>query len=287
MPTRKFTIALTPGSIGVKADQKRAIELAHYFGFESVEAYARDLAALPDGQLKDLREEMQAKHVAWAMAGLPVEFRRDEPRFREGMKELPGACQALQRAGVTRLSTWLSPMHESLTYLQNFKQTAGRLREIATVADDHGLRFGLEYVGTKSLRMRQTYQFVHTMAETKELIAEIGKPNVGFVLDTWHWWTADETAADVLTLSNKDIISCDLNDAPKDIPKEQQQDNNRELPLATGVIDVKAFLDALVKIGYDGPIRAEPFNKAVNDMEDEEACGTVVEAMQRAFALVG
>jgi len=286
MPERKFTMALTPGSIGVKVDQKRAIELAHYFGFESVEAYARDLAALSEAELKDLRQEMEAKHVAWAMAGLPVDFRRDEERFREGMKQLPDACSTLQRAGVTRLATWLSPMHESLTYLQNFKQTADRLREIAAVAEDHGLRFGLEYVGTKSLRMRQTFQFVHTMAETKELIAAIGKPNVGFVLDTWHWWTADETAADVQTLTNHDIVSCDLNDAPKGIPKEQQQDGSRELPAASGEIDVKSFLEALLKIGYDGPIRAEPFNKGLNDMEDEDACATVAEAMRQAFALV-
>jgi sugar phosphate isomerase/epimerase len=286
MPERSFTMALTPGSIGVKADQRKAIELAHYFGFESVEAYARDLAALPVAELKDLRDDMKAKRVAWAMAGLPVDFRRDDERFREGMKELPGVCQTLERAGVTRLATWLSPMHESLTYLQNFKQTAGRLREIATVAADHGLRFGIEYVGTKSLRMRQTHQFVHTMAETKELIAEIGKPNVGFVLDTWHWWTADETAGDVLTLSNSDIVSCDLNDAPQGIPKQEQQDGSRELPVATGVIEVKPFLEALLKIGYDGPIRAEPFNKALNDLEDEDACATVVEAMRKAFALV-
>jgi sugar phosphate isomerase/epimerase len=286
MPERKFTMALTPGSIGIKAGQRQAIELAHYFGFESVEAYARDLAALSDAELQDLREEMEVKHVAWAMAGLPVDFRRDEERFRDGMKEFPGACQALERAGVTRLTTWLSPMHESLTYLQNFKQTANRLRQIATVAHDHGLRFGLEYVGTKSLRMRQTYQFVHTMAETKELIAEIGKPDVGFVLDSWHWWTADETAADILTLTNHDVVSCDLNDAPKGIPKEQQQDGSRELPGASGEIDIKAFLGALLQIGYDGPIRAEPFNKALNDMADEDACATVAEAMRQAFALV-
>lgn len=287
MPERKFTMALTPGSIGVKADQRQAIEMAHYFGFESVEAYSRDLAPLSDSELKDLRDEMTAKRVAWAMAGLPVDFRRDEERFREGMKELPTVARTLQRAGVTRLTTWLSPMHATLTYLQNFKQTASRLREIATVAEDHGLRFGLEYVGTKSLRMRQTHQFVHTMAETKELIAEIGNPNVGFVLDTWHWWTADESADDVLTLTNQDIVSCDLNDAPRDIPKEEQQDGSRELPLATGVIEVKPFLEALVKIGYDGPIRAEPFNKDLNDMPDEDACATVSEAMRKAFALVG
>ena len=51
-----------------------------------------------------------------------------------------------------------------------------------------------------------------------------------------------------------------------------QQDGRRELPSATGVIDVKAFLNALVKIGYDGPVRAEPFNKKLNAMPPDDAC---------------
>jgi sugar phosphate isomerase/epimerase len=148
------------------------------------------------------------------------------------------------------------------------------------------LRFGLEYVGTKSLWTSQRHPFVHTMAETKELIAEIGKSNVGFVMDSWHWWTAGETAADILTLTNKDIVSADLNDAPMGIPRDEQIDGKRELPMATGVIDVGAFLNALNELGYDGPVRAEPFNAALRQMPDDEACAATIEAMKKAFALI-
>ena len=42
----------------------------------------------------------------------------------------------------------------------------------------------------------------------------------------------------------------------------------------------------LVQIGYDGPIRAEPFNKKLNDMENEAAVKETAEKMKRAFALV-
>jgi sugar phosphate isomerase/epimerase len=170
--------------------------------------------------------------------------------------------------------------------MANFKQTARRLREAAKVAGDSGMRLGLEYVGTKTLWTAAKYPFIHTMAETKDLIAEIGLPNAGFVLDSWHWWTAGDSVDDLLSLKNKDVVSCDLNDAPKGIPVEQQIDNKRELPMATGVIDVKAFLNALQKIGYDGPVRAEPFNAVLNDMENEEACRTTVSAMKKAFALI-
>ena len=281
-----MTIAMTPGSIGVKADQRRSIELAHYFGFESVQPFPNQLAALSDGENDDLRGELKAKGLAWAAAGLPIDFRKDEAKFAEDMKSWPRLANALERAGGTRVGTWLMPTHDSLTYLKNFKQTAARLREAAAVAGDHGLRLGLEYVGTKTLWTLRRYPFVHTMAETKELLAEINKPNVGFVLDTWHWWTSNETKQDILTLENKDVVSCDLNDAPKGIPKERQHDLKRAVPLSTGVIDVKPFLEALIEIGYDGPIRAEPFSAELNDMDDAPACSRTIEAMRRAMALV-
>ena len=53
-------------------------------------------------------------------------------------------------------------------------------------------------------------------------------------------------------------MACDLNDAPAGIPIDEQKDNTRDLPCATGVIDLKAFLGALVKIGYDGPRAPSP-----------------------------
>ena len=112
------------------------------------------------------------------------------------------------------MSTWLSPCDDKLTYTANFKQHATRLREVAKVLADHGVRFGLEYVGPKTLWSSKRYPFIHSMAEMKDLLAAIGQDNVGFVLDSWHWYTAGETRDDLLTLTNKDVVACDLNDAP-------------------------------------------------------------------------
>jgi sugar phosphate isomerase/epimerase len=83
------------------------------------------------------------------------------------------------------------------------------------------------------------------------------------------------------------VVACDLNDAPAGIPVDQQIDNRRELPAATGVINLKKFLEVLVEIGYDGPIRAEPFNRVLNEMEDEMAVAATAMAMRNALALVG
>jgi sugar phosphate isomerase/epimerase len=285
--SRRFTMDLTPGAIGVKADQSKTIRLAAKYGFESVAPNSGELAALDDKGRDQVSALMAEQKIVWGAAGLSVEFRKDEGTFNNGLKELPKHAKALQQFGVTRVGTWLMPNHNELTYVQNFRQHARRLRECVIILNDHGLRFGMEYVGPKTLWAAARYSFIHSMAETKDLIAEIGQDNVGFVLDSWHWYTAHETADDLRTLTNKDVVACDLNDAPEGLEIDQQLDQQRELPAATGVIDLKAFLGVLAEIGYDGPVRSEPFNAKLNAMDNDPACAATAAAMKKAFQLVG
>jgi len=279
---RKFTINFVGGALGIKADQKRAIELAHKYGFESVEAQASYLADLSKSQLEDMRGDMAKKKISWGSSGLSVDFRGDRSKFEEGLKELPRLAKGLQEAGVTRVNTWLRPYSSDLTYNQNFKQHTRRLWEVATILRDNNLRLGFEYVGTTTLLIAEKYPFLHTLAETQELCAAIGTGNVGYVLDSWHWWQAGDSAAAIEKLDPQSITLVDLNDAPKGLDKQQQIDGQRELPLATGVIDLKPFLEALVKIGYEGPARAEPFNQPLRDLDDDAACKATISSLRKA-----
>ena len=283
---RRMTIDLICGNLGVKATQREAIDLARRHGFESVFADAGELARLSDAEVEAVQADLKAAGLVFGAAFLAVDFRKDEDTFARGLAELPAYARALQRAGVRRTGTWLPPSSDAFTYLQFFKQTARRLREVARVLGDHDVRLGLEYVGPKTAWAARRYPFLHTLAETRELIAEIGLASVGLVLDSWHWYHAGDGAADVLSLRNEDVVAVDLNDAPADVPKDQMRDNARELPLATGIIDAGAFLKALAAIGYDGPVRAEPFNDAVRKLTPEEAVATTARAMKKAFALL-
>ncbi|MDZ7605009.1 MAG: sugar phosphate isomerase/epimerase family protein [Cyclobacteriaceae bacterium] len=285
--SRKFTLELNPGAIGVKLDQQQLLEKAAEYGFESIVAFSGTLAEWSDGQIKDFNALMKSKKIVWGTSGLPMDFRRDEETQKKGITELPKHAAALQKAGVTRMSTWIMPTDANLTYMQNMKQHGARLREAARVLADYNIVLGLEYVGPKTLMARDKYSFVHTLAECRELIAEINAPNVGVQLDSFHWFCAGETKADLLTLTNKDIVTVDLNDAKAGVTAADQLDGKRELPMATGVVDMKSFLEALVAIGYDGPCRAEPFNQVLNDMEDNAAIKATADAMKKAVNLLG
>ena len=282
-----MSIHLSCGALGIKASQTEAIDYAARYGFDVVDADGRYLGDLPASDLTRLLDAMRSKNVGWAMAGFPTEFRKDDAAFADSIKALPAFAAGVERAGVKRVTTWISPNSADLTYMENLKTHARRLREAAGILKDHGLRFGLEYVAPKTLWSTKRYPFVHTMAEMKELIAEIDRPNVGFVLDSWHWYTAGETKKDLLTLRADQVVSVDLNDAPAGVAIDQQMDGKRELPAATGVIDVASFLGALQAMGFDGPVRAEPFNDAVRKMAPAEALVATKAAMDKAFAQVG
>jgi sugar phosphate isomerase/epimerase len=282
---RRLILSLSCGSIGVKANQRQALEYAARYGFESIEASAGELAAFSGAELDEFRAAMKKNNIGWAIAGMPVDFRGDEAKFEAGMKTLPGFAATLRKAGVTRVTTWISPGSGSLTYNENFRQHVRRLREVAQVVGGEGCRFGLEYVGPKTSWTTQRYPFIHSMREMKELLAAINHPAMGFVLDSWHWYTAHETVADLKSLTARDVVSIDLNDAPAGLAVDEQKDSSRELPCATGVIDVAGFLGALHELGCDAPLRCEPFNEPLRRMAPEAALETTITALKKALSL--
>lgn len=282
-----FKMDLCGGRVGINANQLELIELAKKYGFGAVEPLVWDLKTADQARVDELNAKLKEANLVWSAGNLPVDFRAAEDKFKADLGELPAICKSLQTAGVTRIGTWIMPCHDALTYRANFRLHSTRLKEVAQILEQHGIRLGLEYVGTKSLWTQKRFPFIHTMAETKELIAVIGQNNVGFVLDTWHWTMAGEDSDAIRTLKNKDVVAVDLNDAPANVEQEAQVDTVREMPMATGIIDTKSFLQALVDIKYDGPVRAEPFFQAVNDLENDEAAKATSEAMKKAFATVG
>lgn len=285
-PKRKFKMNLNVGQVGVRADPFEAIKLARDYGYEAVAPMSSYLLKYSESELNRLVEEMKAAGLAWGAAAVQPFFIGDETRFSQRKQEILQTAEALQRAGVTRCFTWVSPSSNSMTYLENFRLHVKCLREVGSILAEHGVRLGIEYIGTRMSAIRGKYPFIRTSAETKELIGEVGLANLGIALDSWHWFQAGETGEDILKLTNTDVVAVHICDAPAGVPREQMPDSPRRLPCATGVIDMKAFLEALVKIGYEGPVETEPFDKSLSKMTTDEAMATATAAMKKAFSLI-
>ena len=229
---------------------------------------------------------MKAQGIRYGTAGLPVEFRRDEDRFKADMLGLPKRADLLRRLGVSRVATWVPPGSNDLTYLEQFRLLERRFRQMATVLKDQDLRLGLEFVGPRTSRSRFRYAFICAQQDMMELVQAIGTGNVGLLLDSWHWYTSHGTVEELKRLTDRDIVHVHVNDAPAGIPVDQQVDSRRKLPVTTGVIDMKGFINALAHIGYDGPIECEPFDQELRSLPPEDAIRATAAALNRVWELL-
>ena len=282
----KFYKNLAPGHIGVRANQRQALEYAVKYGFDSITPNLGEFQNKSNAEIREWVEIMKEKGIRYGAGGLPVEFRRDEERFQKDLERLPKQANILRQLGVTRIATWITPGHRELTYIQNFERHKRRFGEVAKILEDNGIRLGLEFVGPRTSRARYRFPFISTQQDMMELVEAIGTPNIGLLLDSWHWYTSHGTVEELLQLSNNDIVHIHVNDAPSGIPVDEQIDNRRALPVTTGVIDMKGFINALVKIGYDGPVECEPFDQELRRMEDNAALQKTAESLNRLWNLI-
>jgi sugar phosphate isomerase/epimerase len=282
----KFYKNLAPGHLGVRANQPQALEYAAKYSFDSITPSLGEFEKKSAAQIREWVAAMKEKGIRYGAAVLPVEFRRDEERFSRELAQLPGRAGVLKQMGVERMATWIMPGHRELTYLQNFELHRKRFHEIAKVLKDYDIRLGLEFVGPRTSRMRNRFPFICTQTGMMELAEAIGTGNVGLLLDSWHWYTSHGTVDELLRLSNKDIVHVHVNDAPSGIPVDEQVDNRRGLPVTTGVIDLKGFINALVKIGYDGPVECEPFDQELRKMDDNAALQKTIDSLNRLWGLI-
>ena len=269
--------ALSPGAIGVSAPTiEAAAGAARTGGFVAVEISPAEVVARG---VEAARAALDGIGVAGF--GIPFDWRNDHDEWERGLSALPAQAAAMAALGCRRCSTWVMPMSDAHDFEANRAFHVGRLAPIARVLAQEGTALGLEYVGPKTLRDRGRYPFVHTMRGMLDLGSEIG-PNVGLLLDAWHWYTAHETIDDLLALRPERVVYVHVNDAPAEIVVDRQEDHVRALPGETGVIDLDGFLGALKTIGYDGPVVCEPFKKELADLPDDAArLRAVGEAMDR------
>lgn len=266
---REFFTCLNTAALDIDVSFPESMRFAGEYGFEGVVPEARHLAELePDGRRR-LRRQLAEQNLRWGSLRVRVNVTGDEAAFAEGMKDLPRLSAMAEEAGVERTHMTLSAGSNQLTRDESFARHVERYNQITSVLKDHGLSLGLEYMGPLEVRAGLRYPFIHTLSELVELLHAVDN-HIGVILDSFHWYTAGDTVADILALPAKDVISVDINDAIAGVPRDDQEDLNRALPGTTGVIDISGFLGALVQLGYDGPVCVEPFCKELAGKSPDE-----------------
>lgn len=252
--------ALSPGAMGIRVGTlQEAINVAKDAGFEGVEVGIHEVADLIEKNgAESVRAMFIEANIKPAGFGLPTDWRSSEENWKKGLEELPRLAKAAQAIGCFRTATWIMPCSNDLPFDDNRAFHVARFKPIAAILGEYGVHLGLEFIGPKTLRDSQKYPFIYKMEDMLAMGADIG-PNVGLLLDCWHWHTSGGTVDDLYELKPEQVVYVHVNDAPLGVPLDEHIDNRRGLPGATGVIDIVGFLCALKSIGYDGPIVPEPF----------------------------
>src|SRR5262249_15129383 len=81
----------------------------------------------------------------------------------------------------------------SARWRPTWSSTPSALRPVVKTLGEHGIRFGIEFVGAPSLRAPYSYEFVHDLPVALDLGVRTAEPNVVPLMDTWHLHTSAGT----------------------------------------------------------------------------------------------
>jgi len=280
---------LSPGAIGIRnLSLPEAIDLARKTGFGGIDFNIREAATLAEAHsVAHVRNLFVQAGVQPGLWGLPVAWNRDD-QWEADLQELPRLAALGRDLGCPRTATWCPPNSAERAYEENFAWHVARFRPVAEVLKEHGCRLGLEFIGPQTLRPPDKHPFIYNLEGMMDLIGAIGTGNVGLLLDAWHLYTSGGSLDDLDKITAEDIVTVHVNDAPTGMAMEAYIDNDRRLPMETGVIDLPGFMQKLGQLGYDGPVTPEPFSKRVNAIEDPlEAAQLTAEYMDKLWRAGG
>lgn len=283
--------SLSPGAIGIRGlSLPETIELAQKTGFDGIDFSIQEAATLADVHSVDyVRDLFQNAGVLPAHWGLPVAWNKDD-RWEQDLEQLPQLAALARDLGCTRTVIWCPSGSNERDYEENFAWHVARLRPIAEVLKDYECRFGIEFLGPKTIRDGFEHAFIYTLEGMMELVETIGTGNVGLLLDAYHLYTSGGSVEDLDRITAQDVVIVHVNDAPEGIARDELMDTVRRLPMETGVIDLPGFMRKLDGMGYDGPVMAEPFSQSLNEIASQDpvkAARLTVEAMDKLWQAGG
>ncbi len=131
--------------------------------------------------------------------------------------------------------------------LKQWQLAVDSLRKAGDYAGEHGVKLAIEPLN------RFETDFINTVEQGLELLDQIARPNVGLLLDTFH-----------MNIEEKDIAAA-IRRAGSKIFHFHACENDRGTP-GTGHVEWTSVKDALVDVGYEGPLVIEAFNSEIKEI---------------------
>lgn len=279
---------LNPELLGVSGTASEVVELVLSHNFKSLDLDVVDFAAqVKLSGLPKARRMYDSARLKFTAFRLPVEWHEDSDRLKADLAALPGYLQLAKDLGCERAITTIEPAGDMRPFHENFEYHRRRLTELADLLRPYGISLGVEFYAPTNLRQGRAYQFIQSADQVLMLFKMLSAPNLGLVLDTWHWYLGGGTIEQIRAFDGK-IVAVYLADCNPNVTAANVPENARRLPGKTGVIDCAAYLTALAEKGYDGPVTPAPYkSNLVGQSRDSivKAASAALDACWKAAGL--
>ncbi len=277
----------SPRALGIELSFDESVKLARRFHYGGIDVSIAELQQIAAQRgISAISEQMASAGLRFGAWSMPVAYAAGEDSWRQALAELPAQAELAASLGADRTSTPVSPISDERAWDENYRFHLERLGPIAESLAAQGIRFGLEWIGPKTLRDGARYSFIHTMEDMLQLAADLGD-NVGLLVDIFHLFTSHTDVSAVRGLTNAQVVNVHVNDAVAGRSADEQMDLERALPAETGLTDVAGFLQALDAIGYDGPVTVEPFSQRVRALAPAGAAQAAADSLALSWQLAG
>lgn len=278
--------SLNPGQIGLRDfSLTEGLGLAERHGFGG---YDPSLAQLHEEVSRHGAAEVRGWFVrhglqvgAWVLPFEPWSV--TEVAWHDWLAKLPAMAASAAAVGARRAAIWTHPGSNERDYAANFAHYVARFQPVARVLAAHGIRLGLEAVGPETKRNEYRHAFIRTPAEAWKLAQAVGS-GCGVVLDSYHWYCAGGTVAELAALPRGCLVQVHVCDARAGRSLAQQMDLERRLPGESGLVDLDGFMRVVAAHGFDGPVTAEPFDDTVNALGPEGAAARTAKSTRSTVA---
>ena len=226
------------------------LEVAAEAGFTALEVWAGKLDAyLRERSLEELGGRMQALGVQpWCINSIEDITPRDAAGRADVVAQLRRTAAIARAIGAPSIVVVPGPAPAGFGRADAIADAVEVLRMMSDVAGDVGLAF--EFLGKPGCS-------VPTLDMAIEIVSTVDRPNVGIVIDTFHFHAGGSRMEDLARVPVEKLFVIHLNGC-EDRPRGELTDAHRLFP-GEGAIPIEAILRALGARGFDGTMSIEIF----------------------------
>lgn len=240
------------GATTMKASLVEDIGAASAAGFDYLEIWAsklrKYLASATPPELKALFDEHELK--PYSINSIERITFRDEDAHAQLLKECEELCRIASAINCPYIVVVPSPLPAGKNRDDVLEESTRVLTELGRIAEQYGVALAFEFLG-------QTSCSVQRLDKADEIVKLVALPNVGLVIDSFHFYAGRSTLQSIDALDPRKLFIFHINDA-ENLPREQLEDCHRLLP-GLGILPLKEIIKALRRIGYDRAVSVEIF----------------------------